>query len=136
MSTETPQKEPEFDKIWKIHGSVLLAVVKALRCSNQRDLADELEKDGLFNLSGPNSTLQPTKLESLPTMLTYQPTVPGPAVVYERILGVPQFDCVARRELAFKEFTKDDEEQTWQSLGFKLQRGDIIRVFREGSNNP
>ena len=49
----TPEPEKEYDKVWKVHGSILHKVMKALRDSGNRNLANELESDSILNCSRP-----------------------------------------------------------------------------------
>jgi len=52
-------------------------------------------------------------------------------VVYSyKIKPLVNFPCIARRELALKDFENNDESQGWTSLNFRLEYGDEIRVYR------
>lgn len=52
--------------------------------------------------------------------------------VYSKIVKLPiTFPCVTRRELALKDFEENDNSESWTSLDFKLQPGDIIQVIRK-----
>ena len=48
MTASEPQKE--YDKEWRIHGSVCKKVMKALREAGRRDIANEFEADAIMNL--------------------------------------------------------------------------------------
>ena len=51
-------------------------------------------------------------------------------LVHSRIVGKPRFDCIKRRELAYKDFS-DDGTEDFTSLNISLQFGDEIRIYRK-----
>ena len=52
-SRPAPASDEEFDKQWRIHGSILRKVMAALRNGGNRALADELELDGIKSIYEP-----------------------------------------------------------------------------------